>query len=186
MKPLAPGEALTESQRNDAISRASVWAPTNIKSVNFKAGPRIDGGYTYNEWIACEYKEKVMSGASPKFTCETKTGDNIKVKYGARNAEVYGEVLSTRLFWALGFAADTMFPVRVRCKGCPPDPKSHPSKTDATQEFDPAAIELRLAGRTMETHEDSGWKWSELDNVGPNAPKDARTHRDALKLLGAF
>ncbi|MEO8358511.1 MAG: hypothetical protein ABI672_00655 [Vicinamibacteria bacterium] len=186
MKPLPPGEALTESQRTDAISRASVWAPTDIKSVNFKTGPKIDGGYSYNQWVTCEYKEKKMTGASPKFTCETKADKSIKVKYGLRNAEIYGEVLSTRLFWALGFPADTMFPVRVRCKGCSADPQRNPAKTHTTQEFDPAVVEQKLAGRIMETHEDSGWEWSELDNIGPNAPRDARTHRDALKLLGAF
>ena len=187
MKPLKPGEALTSSQRQEAIRRASVWSPPpNISSVDFKTGPKVDNGYDYNEWVTCEYKAKKMSGASPKFTCETKPDEEIKVKYGSRNAEVYGELLSTRLFWALGFYADTMFPVRVRCKGCSQDPKKLPEATQLTHEFDPALVEQKLEGRAMETFEDSGWKFSELDEIGPDAPKDARTHRDALKLLAAF
>src|SRR5438128_712187 len=49
--------------------------------------------------------------------------DEVKVKYGRDNGEVYGEVAATRLLWALGFGADRMYPVRVVCRGCPPDPK---------------------------------------------------------------
>ena len=79
--------------------------------------------YASNEWVDCTYKAKEQSGHSPKFVCETSPGQEVKVKYGPRNAEVFGEVLATRLFWALGFAADRMYPVRVRCKGCPADPK---------------------------------------------------------------
>jgi hypothetical protein len=53
-------------------------------------------------------------------------------------------------------------------------------------EFDPAAIERKLPGRAMETKRDSGWKWSELEDIGPDAPAGARAQRDALKLLAAF
>jgi len=38
----------------------------------------------------------------------------------------------------------------------------------------------------MEVAEGSGWKWSELEDLGPNSPPDALAHRDALKLLAAF
>jgi hypothetical protein len=38
----------------------------------------------------------------------------------------------------------------------------------------------------METAVDSGWSWSELDDIGPESPKGARAQRDALKLLAAF
>jgi hypothetical protein len=110
----------------------------------------------------------------------------VKVKYGARNAEVFGEVLATRLFWALGFAADSMYPVRVRCHGCPVDPKHSPEMEGKVAVFDPAAIERKLPGRAMETKQDSGWKWSELEDIGPAAPPGARAQRDALKLLAAF
>jgi hypothetical protein len=52
--------------------------------------------------------------------------------------------------------------------------------------FDPAAIERKLPGRAMETKTDSGWKWSELEDIGPDAAPGARAERDALKLLAAF
>ena len=186
LKSLPPGEALTIQERKDAIRRASVWSPTNIPAVNFREGPKGEGSFARNQWVTCQYKEKKMEGASPKFTCETSDGDNIKVKYGPRNAEVFGEVLSTRLFWALGFGADRVYPVRVRCTGCPQDPHKNPKAVKGVQEFDPAAVERKLPGRAMETAEGSGWKWSALNDIGPDAPKDAAVHRDALKLLAAF
>jgi hypothetical protein len=185
-KALPPGEALSKEERVDIIRRASVWSPVNIKSVDFKKGPRLQGAFAPNEWVNCTYKEKDMSGASPKFTCVGPGGRELKVKYGDRNAEVFSEVMATRLFWGLGFAADAVYPVRVRCRGCSDDPKQKPEKVDGTQEFELAAIEIKLPGRPMEIAEDSGWKWSELDEIGPRAPKAAKVHRDALKLLAAF
>jgi hypothetical protein len=136
--------------------------------------------------VNCEYLDKKQGGRSPKFSCETSPGKEVKVKYGPRNAEVFGEVLSTRLFWALGFAADRMYPVRVRCKGCPTDPAAGPEIGAAVAVFDPAAIERKLPGRAMQTRPDSGWSWSELEDIGPDAPPGARAQRDALKLLAAF
>ena len=187
-KSLKPGEALSHEERRDVVKRAGVWSPTNIPSVNFKIGPAdAKGAFKSNEWVTCEYKEdKSPSGHSPKFECETTPGHKVKVKYGPRNAEVFGEVLSTRLFWALGFPADRMYPVRVRCHGCPSDPKSDPATAEGVVEFDPAAIERKLPGRAMETKTDSGWKWSELEDIGPEAAPGARAQRDALKLLAAF
>lgn len=185
-KPLPPGEALSKQERKDAIRRASVWSKTNIPAIDFKSGPRVEGAFAPNAWVTCEYKEKEMSGHSPKFACETSPGREIKVKYGPRNAEVFGEVLATRLFWGLGFAADTMSPVRVRCRGCSDDPKRKPKKVAGTHEFILAAVEEKSAGRAMETARDSGWSFEELEDIGPESPKDARAHRDALRLLVAF
>lgn len=185
-KPLAPGEALSKQERLDAIRRASVWSKTNVSTVDFRTGPKIEGAFAPDQWVTCNYKEKKMSGASPKFTCQTKPGEEIKVKYGSRNAEVFGEVLATRLFWGLGFPTDAMFPVRVRCRGCSDDPRKNPKKVQGTQEFVLAAIERKYPGRAMEITEDSGWKWSELEEIGPESPANARAHRDALKLLAAF
>lgn len=187
VKPLAPGEALTESERREAIGRADVWSHEDIAKVDLKAGPPGEGAFAPNARVDCEYKpQKDQSGHSPKFVCETSPGHSVKVKYGPRNAEVFGEVLATRLFWALGFAADRMYPVRVRCRGCPKDPKESLEVEGKVVIFDPAAIEVKLPGRAMETKTDSGWKWSELDDIGPDAPRGARAQRDALKLLVAF
>jgi hypothetical protein len=186
LHPLPTGEAMSLQERKDAIQRASVWSPTEIRAVDFRTGPNGEGAFAPDQWVTCVYKEVEMHGQSPKFTCETRPGQEIKVKYGASNAEVFAEVLASRLFWGIGFPADRMYPVRVRCHGCSADPKHSPRKTTGTQEFDPAVVERRLPGRAMETAANSGWKWSELDDLGPESPKDARAHRDALKLLAAF
>jgi hypothetical protein len=187
VKPLPPGEALTESERLDAIGRARVWSPVDVAKVDLRTGPLSEGSFASNAWVDCEYKEqKNASGRSPKFTCETSPGHPVKVKYGPTNAEVFGEVLATRLFWALGFAADRMYPVRVRCHGCPKDPKKSPEGASKVVVFDPAVIERKLPGRPMETKTDSGWTWSELERVAPDAPAGSRAQRDALKLLAAF
>jgi hypothetical protein len=186
LDPLPPGEAISRQERRDAIQRASVWSITDIRSIDFRTGPEGEGAFAPDQWVTCVYKEVEMNGQSPKFTCETSPGQEIKVKYGGSNAEIFGEVLATRLLWGIGFPADRMFPVRVRCHGCSADPKHSPEKTNETHEFDPAVIERRLPGRPMETATNSGWIWSELDDLGPESPRDARTHRDALKLLAAF
>jgi len=183
---LPKGTALSEKERLEVIRQAAVWSPTNIKTVDFKAGPKGEGSFAPNQWVACDYKKKKMRGHSPKFTCETSPGHDIKVKYGSENAEVYGEVMATRLFWGLGFPADRMYPVRVRCRGCSDDPKQKPEKVRGTQEFPMAVIERKLPGRAMETRPDSGWSFSELDDLSEESPPDARTQRDALKLLAAF
>ena len=132
LKPLPPGQALTRAERAEAIRRASVWTPVDISSIDFRKGPDVEGGFEPDALVTCDYKETVMDGKSRKFTCETKPGEAIKVKYGERNAEVYGEVLSSRLLWGLGFYADRMSPVRVSCKGCPQDPFKLPKPIAGT------------------------------------------------------
>jgi hypothetical protein len=155
--------------------------------MDLKAGPKGDGAFRPNASVECEYEEgKGQSGRSPKFVCETSPGNSVKVKFGPRNAEVFGEVLATRLLWALGFPVDQVYPVRVRCRGCPEDPGEGGAPVPGVTVFDPAAIERKLPGRAMETRTDSGWKWSELDHLGANAPKGSLAQRDALKLLAAF
>ena len=69
--------------------------------------------------VDCNYVERDMGGNTPKFACRLANGDEVKVKYGRDNGEVYAEVAASRLLWALGFSADAMYPVRVRCHGCP-------------------------------------------------------------------
>jgi hypothetical protein len=136
--------------------------------------------------VICSYVEKEASGRSPKFTCALREDDELKVKYGRANGEVYAEVAASRLLWALGFGADRMYPVRVVCRGCPSDP--HAYFTDLQDEvvFDPAAVERQRDGEPIETHEDSGWAWPELDLVDETAGGAPRAHRDALKLLAVM
>ena len=125
-KPLDAEDVTRPDDRLVMLRRSQVWAPTKIAAMDLKAGPRGPGAFGHGETVTCDYVERDMNGRSPKFKCVIpgKEPDEFKVKYGRGNAEVYGEVLSTRLLWALGFGADRMYPVRVVCRGCPRDIKA--------------------------------------------------------------
>jgi hypothetical protein len=180
------GDHVSPAARLDAIRRAQVWEPTDVASMNLRVGPKGHGSFTPDEAVRCTYSDKVMTGNSPKFTCIIPPDDEVKVKFGRENGEVYAEVAATRLFWALGFPADRMYPVSVLCAGCPPREKA--TRDDATGAvlFDPASIERKLKGHSIETEPDSGWAWPELDTVDEAAGGAPRAHRDALKLLAVF
>ena len=92
--------------------------PTDIAAVDIRSGPGGRGAFAFRETVTCDYSDKALAGQSPKFACVA-AGDDLKVKFGGDNAEVYAEVAATRLLWALGFGADRMYPVRVVCRGCP-------------------------------------------------------------------
>ena len=98
----------------------------------------------------------------------------------------YGEVLSTRLLWALGFGADRMYPVRVVCKGCPDSIKAGRVLPSGERVFDPAVIERKARGWEVETQKNQGWSWRELDLVDADRGGAPQAHRDALKLLAVI
>jgi hypothetical protein len=177
---------MSPKARLAAIRRAQVWKATDVKSKDLKSGPIDHDGFAPQALLPCAYRERDMSGRTPKFTCELAPGDEIKVKYGADNGEVYAEVAATRLMWALGFPADRMFSVRVACEGCPADPHSKKGETAGKVLFDPAAVERKMKGAAMETSPDSGWAWNELDEVREAEGGAPRAQRDALKLLAVF
>ena len=181
-----PLEHVRPSVRLDAIHRAQVWEATDVAAMDFRTGPKGHGAFAPEETVRCKYVQKAMSGNSPKFTCVSPPDDEMKVKFGHENGEVYAEVAATRLFWALGFPADRMYPVRVVCEGCPAG--NHTTRDDASGAivFDPASIERKLKGQTIETKPDSGWAWPELDLVEESAGGAPRAQRDALKLLAVF
>jgi hypothetical protein len=86
-----------------------------------------------NDSVSCEFDKpgSEKSGNTAKFDCritrvESSDGrvqvltpemdeDPVKVKFRPDNREIYAEPASTRLLWALGFYADSMFPVRLTC-----------------------------------------------------------------------
>ena len=177
---------MSRKARLAAIRRAHVWAPTHVASMDLKAGPAAPDAFAPNELVHCQYRDKPMSGATPKFTCVIGQDDELKIKYGAENGEVYAEVAATRLLWALGFAADRVYPVRVACKGCSADPHANKRETKDEVLFDPAAVERKLKGTPIEISTDSGWVWPELDEVQEAAGGAPLAHRDALKLLAVF
>ena len=191
-----PLDELAVNERRAILDRAQVWRPINTAALDLLAGPPGAGRFAFDAPVRCafSYPEKPLSGVTPKFECEVAPGDVVKVKYGDNNGEVFAEVAASRLFWALGFGADRMYPVKVTCVNCPLDPhlvsttEWHLGKPAnlRTLVFDPATIERRFDGEPVEAKGFEGWSWRELEAVADNEVGATRAHIDALKLLAAF
>lgn len=159
-----------------AIRHAQVWAPTDVAAMDIMTGPTGPGAFAPNATVTCDYRKKETSGSSPKFMCVIPPDDEVKVKFGPDNGEVYAEVAASRLLWALGFGADRMYPVQVVCRGCPADIKGTAM----------ASIQRKMAGKDIEVGDVVGWAWPELELLDTDAAPERRAERDALKLLAAF
>lgn len=169
--------------RKSLIARAKVWHPIDTPSLDLKAGPAGPGGFALRETITCDYVDKRLSGATPKFACRLPDRDDLKVKYldtNNKNGEVYGEILGSRLLWALGFGADRMYSVRVICHGCPAQIGGI-VRDNGDRILDPAAVERKL-GRELE----EGWSWDELGKIDESKGGATRAERDALMLLAVL
>jgi hypothetical protein len=177
---------LTADARLDFIRRAQIWAPTNIPEMNLREGPQGPGAFQPNEMVTCDYVETKLPGTSRKFDCAITPTDEVKVRYGETNGKVEGSVLASRLLWALGFGADRLYPVRVTCRGCSPDPWVKRARVEGEHVFDPAAIERKPVGHEMKSKDKGGWAWPELDLVDEGQGGAAKAQRDALKLLAVF
>ena len=169
--------------RHDAIARAQVWSRTNVSAMNIRRGPAGRSAPAPEAMIDCTYVPQELDGKTPKFLCKLPQGEVIKVKYGRDNGEVYAEVAASRLLWALGFGADEVYPVRVRCHGCP-DVEGKAKAGDTV--FDVATMERRRRGRRVHEEADEGWGWPELDRVDPARGGASLAERDALKLLAVM
>ena len=180
------GNEAEKRLRIDAIRRAEVWRPTRVSTLNLEKGPDVSRGFAPNATVQCDYVDEKLSGRSPKFSCAVGRGDKVKVKYGKTNGEVYAEVAATRLFWALGFGADHMYPVRVICRGCPADLEGAPTANRRQVLFNPAAIERKMKGTELDWNDTEGWSWSELDLMSDARAPEQHAQRDALKLLAAM
>jgi hypothetical protein len=180
-----PGQVEKTDLRRSVISRAQVWSPTDVSSMDLKVGPEGPGAVAFHATVLCDYVDKKLGGNSPKFLCAIGKDDQVKVKFGRSNGEVFGEVLATRLLWALGFRADRMYPVDVICRGCPPGLSGHTGPAQASR-FDPAVIERDMPGTEWPTHGKQGWSWKELEWVNADAGGAPRAQIDALKLLAVF
>ena len=180
-----PYKKVDNDVRLAALRYAQVWMPGDIASKNMKLGAQDESGFQPEAVVNCEYVEKKQTG-TPKFDCAITPDDEIRVKYGEQNGEIYSEVAASRLLWALGFGADRVYPVKVVCKGCPADPMKDHKKTDGTREFDAAMVERKMPMDTIELRKDSGWAWVELSFVDQTSGGAPLAHRDALKLLAAM
>lgn len=183
---LPPEKAVSKSDRLSDISRAKIWTATNIATMDLRTGPGGPGAFPPFAHVTCDYVDKKMTGTSPKFTCALSENDEVKIKYGADNQEVYGEVAGSRLLWALGFGADRWYPVSVTCHRCPAHPDKDPRPADGDATFDIASLERPLEGRKIETRPDQGWEWPELNLINDGIGGAPFEQRDALKLLAVF
>src|SRR5687767_7462335 len=97
-------DAASPAERAEYIRRAQVWMPIDTASADLLAGPGGTDAFAFDQEVTCDVDaEAERTGRTPKFNCIVAPGDSVKVKYGAQNREVYGEVAATRLFWVLGF-----------------------------------------------------------------------------------
>ena len=195
---------VTPEQRNAALKSARVWfAPkVPIGSADFSVNTPGPKGFDANADVDCKFSLEPIGGMTPKFYCTLPDGDTVKVKYGERplpNGEVPAEIAATRLLAALGFPVDRMNRVRtVRCQGCPPLPHQalqclekgqaaliclQGAAPDRVVTFDQVVIERALEGDKIESSDDQGWSWYELDTIDARAGGSSRAEVDALRLV---
>jgi hypothetical protein len=184
--PLAMAAVTPREARLAAIQRAQVWTATDVAKMRVIDGPGGPLAFSAGETVTCDFVEHAHGkGSTLKFDCRLPAGRTLKVRYGRTNGEVYAQVAATRLLWALGFGANQMYPVKIICRGCPDRPFTDPPPADRGRRviFDPATIEERAAGTTIETTPDQGWSWRELSLVDEHAGGAPLRERDALRLL---
>ncbi|HJQ83204.1 MAG TPA: hypothetical protein VKA21_03950 [Candidatus Binatia bacterium] len=185
--------------RKDLIRASQVWIGgdpaewrARMRTLDLLAGPDGGGRFGREETVRCDYVEPKgedeFHGNTPKFLCAPAGGAPVKVKWGADNGEIYGEVAGTRLLWALGFPADAVYPVTVDCTGCADDPWSDPKPRPGHRPppFTPAIVERKFPGVTVQEEPHQGWRWDEIDGIDSGRGGAPRAHVDALKLLAAF
>ena len=203
--PARPSVLVTSpAQRRAYLANATVWREKALPSPEaiVEGPPGNPGGSraTVNppDGIPCTYESgsATMGGKTPKFTCRTPDGRTIRVKYfdgdpAKGNREVFAEVIATRLFWALGFPADRVYPITVNCKDCPADPM-HGTGPKAARKF-LGVTEPHFAGQLILSHSnpDQGWKFGEIEKAVaglPDGPDKLRRRAefDALSLLAVF
>src|SRR5918995_3182244 len=54
----ATTDTSAQTDRSALIVRAQVWSPTNIPSMDLKAGPRGPGSFAPGQTVQCDYLEK--------------------------------------------------------------------------------------------------------------------------------
>jgi hypothetical protein len=223
---------LAPELRANYMAQAEAWtagSDVEVPMRDLRAGPSNKLFTRPEIELACDFvdvdPQDTPGGRTPKFMCafnengETKI---YKVKYdpyynlingtgGNRNQEVYGEVLATRLMWALGFPADKIYTARIMCRNCPPDPwlymrkktgildgkdnaigfvrtellKTGEWERKANRVFHPAVVEVKFKGTQMVSGATAGWEWNELFTKMAN-PAAQKPQREALTILMAF
>lgn len=188
---------VTDAERVDALSRATVWAAPATPIAQARLGSDPDQPQS----IECTFAVTDVGGTAPKFDCTLENGERIRVKYG-RTPEIPSEVAVSRLLHTLGFGADDVMLVpKLRCYGCPAEPfvtmrtlglaGAHDlygkvMNKDSYKDFEWVAVERKHWGRAIETDEIEGWAFFELDLIDPKKGGAPKAHVDALRLLAVM
>jgi hypothetical protein len=193
-------QSLPAEMRLAYLREATVWSPIDTASLDLRRGP--DGGrWPPGAVLECDFvlPDERPSGMTAKFFCRTADGETRKIKYGRKALEVYGELIGSRLLWALGFRSDRFDAVIVRCRGCPEDPwgfmrrivlwkRAKLPPQDEVRDFEPAVIESYY-GPPLESKPEQGIDWEELLaelSADPKKAREQRIHREALALFSGF
>jgi hypothetical protein len=186
---MGQAKLVSHEERLEAVSRAKLREAVDPSTRDLLNGPGGEGSYTLGQEVRCTYEEKdplkPIGGHTKKFPCHDAKGKRLKVKYDpSTNPEVVGEVLGTRLFWALGFFAERMYSVKIVCANCPEDPfKADAKAPRGTRTFETATLQNRLPGEELSETEGEGWRLKDLDAVDPARGGASKAEVDALKLL---
>ncbi|MCI0416760.1 hypothetical protein L0222_28665 [bacterium] len=180
---------LSRKERENYLQRAKVWQKTDIPRMNILAGPQNEIAVPPEAEVLCHYVEErgEVIGASPKFKCKLlDTGEVVRIKYSRR--ETFAEIAGTRLLWTLGFSTDEVYPIELRCFGCPQHDPSKPSGEETRMErvVKDGIMERNFDGMELAQFPDQGWKWRELDRIAKKASAATKAEMDALKLLAVF
>jgi hypothetical protein len=189
---LQPREELRTSSRKNRelyFHHAEVWHPTNIPATNIYLGPENNVSVLPEKEVKCFYVEENSPsvGFTPKFKCRlVDTGEIVRIKFSRR--ETLAEIAGTRLLWALGFYTDEMYPVTLRCYGCPSKDPAHPAAGEARSErliYD-AVMERNFPGEMIEQYADQGWSWDEFEQLENESTGARKAQLSALKLVAVF
>jgi hypothetical protein len=184
-------------ERLDTMTRAAVWRAPVVPMARAALGADAATPHA----IDCTFKLTDLGGTTPKFHCLLQAGVEIRAKYG-QGEELPAEAAATRLLKALGFGADTVTLVeRLRCYGCPREPFTMMKVVEATrtqhvlerfierdsyQEFRWVAVEQKFDAPAIESADQEGWGFYELDRIDPAREGAPREQVDALRLLAVF
>ncbi|MGE0448765.1 MAG: hypothetical protein AB7Q29_04200 [Vicinamibacterales bacterium] len=201
----AKAKAAEKTARDTALRLAHVRVPSppGTAGLRLDVNPSGPNAFAVDDVVTCRFHVEPASGTSRKFDCELGDGEIIRIKYGANNPELQGEVAATRLLSAFGFPADSMFVVAgVRCFGCPADPFPllqrcwHDGEVERAclgpldytrpRDFTPAIVERKYPGEKIETSRSDGWSWDELASIDAAAGGAPRADVDALRLMAVF
>src|SRR4029453_8807337 len=200
----AVSSSAKSAKRAAALARARGWAPPRVipASADFSRNTSGPDAFDANADVDCAFVADPVGGSTPKFRCALADGTQVKVKYGGPNGELPAEVAATRLLSALGFPTDFMNRVHsVRCRGCPLLPQQalqclekgepaaiclHGANAGAIVTFAPAVIERPIEGKKIESTDDQGWSWYELETIDPKAGGSPRAEVDALRLVAVL